>query len=74
MYSNTLQNETGNSPSGIIPSLRENGDKVFVTGGSGLLGGYLLRALLQRNEDVVALYRNHYSSLLSEEETKKSAG
>jgi dihydroflavonol-4-reductase len=71
MNSYTLQNEPGNSTSEIVSPLRENGDKIFVTGGSGLLGGYLLRALLQRNEDVVALYRNHYSSLLSEEETKK---
>jgi dihydroflavonol-4-reductase len=41
---------------------------VLVTGGSGLLGGYLLRELLREGEKVKALYRTRYSSLLSEEE------
>jgi len=42
---------------------------VFVTGGSGLLGGYLLRHLLSQGEKVKALYRGRYPSLLSKEET-----
>ena len=42
---------------------------VFVTGGTGLLGGYLLRELLKRGEKVKALYRNQYPYLLSSEET-----
>ncbi len=42
---------------------------VFVTGGTGLLGGYLLRELLKRGEKVKALYRNQYPVLLSSEET-----
>jgi dihydroflavonol-4-reductase len=41
---------------------------VLVTGGSGLLGGYLLRELLREGEKVKALYRTRYSSLLTEEE------
>lgn len=40
----------------------------FVTGGSGLLGGYLLRKLLQTGQQVTALYRNRYPVLLSKEE------
>lgn len=40
----------------------------FVTGGSGLLGGYLLRELLQQGQQVTALYRNRYPSLLSQAE------
>jgi nucleoside-diphosphate-sugar epimerase len=41
---------------------------VFVTGGSGLLGGYLLRHLLLNGETVKALYRGRYPSLLSPDE------
>lgn len=44
---------------------------IFVTGGTGLLGGYLLRKLLQDNVEIVALYRTHYSDLLTPEETEK---
>jgi nucleoside-diphosphate-sugar epimerase len=41
---------------------------VFVTGGSGLLGGYLLRELLRQGAGVKALYRNRYPLLLTPEE------
>jgi dihydroflavonol-4-reductase len=41
---------------------------VFVTGGSGLLGAYLLRELLKRGEKIKALYRSHYPVLLDQEE------
>ncbi|TAH02337.1 MAG: NAD-dependent epimerase/dehydratase family protein, partial [Sphingobacteriales bacterium] len=41
---------------------------VFVTGGTGLVGGYLLRQLLQKGEKVKALYRSRYPSLLTQEE------
>lgn len=41
---------------------------VFVTGGSGLLGGYLLRELLSQGMKVKALHRNRYPSLLTKEE------
>lgn len=41
---------------------------VFVTGGSGLLGGYLLRELLRQGSGVKALYRNRYPVLLTPEE------
>jgi len=41
---------------------------VFVTGGTGLVGGYLLRQLLADGEKVKALYRNRYPSLLTQEE------
>lgn len=40
----------------------------FVTGGSGLLGGYVLRELLQNGQKITALYRNRYPSLLSPQE------
>jgi dihydroflavonol-4-reductase len=40
----------------------------FVTGGSGLLGGYLLRKLLQSGQQVTALYRNRYPALLTKTE------
>lgn len=43
----------------------------FVTGGSGLLGGYLLRELLQKGQTVTALYRNRYPALLTQEEIEK---
>jgi len=41
---------------------------VFVTGGTGLLGGYLLRELVRKGEKVKALYRQHYPFLLSQQE------
>ena len=41
---------------------------VFVTGGTGLLGGYLLRELVQKGEKVKALYRQHYPFLLNQQE------
>src|SRR4249919_1567144 len=43
---------------------------VFVTGGTGLLGGYLLRELLKRGEKVKALYRSQLPWLLTREETE----
>jgi dihydroflavonol-4-reductase len=43
---------------------------VFVTGGTGLLGGYLLRELLKRGEKVKALYRDQLPWLLTREETE----
>lgn len=41
---------------------------VLVTGGSGLLGGYLLRELLRRGEQVKVLHRSRLPSLLTAEE------
>jgi nucleoside-diphosphate-sugar epimerase len=41
---------------------------VFVTGGSGLLGGYLLRELLRQGAEIKALYRNRYPLLLTPKE------
>jgi dihydroflavonol-4-reductase len=41
---------------------------VFVTGGTGLLGGYLLRELVKNGEKIKALYRNHYPLLLEPKE------
>lgn len=41
---------------------------VFVTGGTGLLGGYLLRELLGRREKIKALYRGQYPILLNTNE------
>lgn len=46
-------------------------EKILVTGGTGLLGGYLLRALIQQNRHVTALFRGHYPSLLNEDEIEK---
>lgn len=43
---------------------------VFVTGGTGLVGGYLLRQLLQEGKKIKALYRNRYPSLLTPEEVE----
>lgn len=44
---------------------------ILVTGGNGLLGSYLLRNLIQRNERVTAIYRSCISDLLSDEENAK---
>lgn len=41
---------------------------VFVTGGTGLLGGYLLRSLLQKGKSIKALYRDKLPTILSQEE------
>jgi nucleoside-diphosphate-sugar epimerase len=38
---------------------------VFVTGGTGLLGAYLIREILARGRQVTALYRNRLPDLLS---------
>lgn len=46
-------------------------EKNFVTGGTGLLGSYLIRALLKENKEVRALYRNHYPQLLTTEEISR---
>jgi len=46
-------------------------EKILVTGGTGLLGSYLLRALLLENKEVRALYRNQYPLLLSKEEINR---
>ena len=46
-------------------------EKILVTGGTGLLGSYLLRALLLENKEVRALYRNQYPLLLSQEEINR---
>jgi nucleoside-diphosphate-sugar epimerase len=43
---------------------------VLVTGGSGLLGGYLLRELLRAGEKVKALYRSRFPTLLTENEIR----
>jgi dihydroflavonol-4-reductase len=43
---------------------------VLVTGGSGLLGGYLLRELLREGEQVKALYRSRFPTLLNEDEIR----
>ena len=45
-----------------------NPHTIFVTGGTGLLGSYLLRALLKRGASVRALYRNQKPDLLTESE------
>lgn len=44
---------------------------VFVTGGTGLLGGYLLRHLLANGESIKALYRGRYPSLLNQDEISR---
>jgi nucleoside-diphosphate-sugar epimerase len=41
---------------------------VFVTGGTGLLGGYLLRELVRKGEKIKALYRSDYPFLLNQQE------
>ena len=46
-------------------------EKILVTGGTGLLGSYLLRALIEQGKDVTALYRGQFPQLLSKEEIGK---
>jgi len=44
---------------------------IFVTGGTGLVGGYLLKELLRTHSNILALYRNQYPIQLSNEEINK---
>jgi dihydroflavonol-4-reductase len=44
---------------------------ILVTGGTGLVGSYLLKELVKLNKPVTALYRSAPSSLLSNEENSK---
>jgi nucleoside-diphosphate-sugar epimerase len=44
-------------------------DTIFVTGGAGLLGSYLLKALVARGSRVRAIYRSQKPALLTAEET-----
>ncbi len=44
---------------------------ILVTGGTGLVGSYLLKELVKQNKPVKALYRSAPSSLLTPEENKK---
>ena len=44
---------------------------ILVTGGTGLVGGYLLKELVKLNKPVRALYRSAPSALLTPEENKK---
>ena len=44
---------------------------ILVTGGTGLVGSYLLKELVRLNKPVKALYRVAPASLLSDEENKK---
>jgi nucleoside-diphosphate-sugar epimerase len=46
-------------------------EKILVTGGTGLLGSYLLRALIQQHKHVTALYRGHFPILLTPAEIEK---
>jgi dihydroflavonol-4-reductase len=41
---------------------------VFVTGGTGLVGGYLLRQLLKEGKKIKALYRSRFPVLLNRDE------
>lgn len=45
--------------------------KILVTGASGLVGVYLIRELLKRNEQLIALYRTKIPSALTQEEQTK---
>lgn len=45
-------------------------EKILVTGGTGLLGSYLLRALIARGKNVRAIHRSPYPDLLSTEEAR----
>src|SRR5687768_8062815 len=44
---------------------------ILVTGGTGLVGSYLLKELVRLNKPVKALYRSAPASILSAEENKK---
>lgn len=44
---------------------------ILITGGTGLVGSYLLKELVKQNKPVRALYRSAPSSLLTPEEIKK---
>ncbi len=46
-------------------------EKILVTGGTGLLGSYLLRALIQQHKQVTALYRGQFPILLTPAEIEK---
>ena len=48
--------------------------RVFVTGGSGLIGGWLVEELLNQGADVIVLLRDWvpHSKLLSEEKLTKT--
>lgn len=43
----------------------------LITGSSGLLGAYLIRELLKRDESIVALYRSAIPAILTEEERSR---
>ncbi len=45
--------------------------KTLITGAAGLLGVYLIRELLKRNEPILAIYRTKIPTQLSQEESDK---